>query len=268
MKKIFISHSSKDVSFVEHVIDLLEIMGIKSKSIFCTSFEGYGVALGESFLERIKKEINEDVIMIFILSNNYYESVFSICEMGAAWVKTDHHIPILIPPFNYEEMQGVIPSAHGMKINEPQKYNSLKKIIEDLFELEPIDSSVWERKRNSKIELIDQLLSKKPNSFEVKKSNPNKGNSNIDDNYYANRDEEIKERAVIEWPDDFNMQLHYIKGEKEAIQSLINSVPEGIDNDVFNKIREQGRIEWPNDFKMQLHYEKGQIESIRKLKSM
>ena len=40
-----------------------------------------------------RDEINEDVLMVFVLSNNYYSSTISICEMGAAWVKTKHHIP-------------------------------------------------------------------------------------------------------------------------------------------------------------------------------
>lgn len=126
MDKIFISHSSLDSKYVEKIIDLLEIIGIPSEKIFCSSFEGYGVELGKNFLEHLKSELNNDVLVIFILSKNFYSSVVCLCEMGATWVKTNDHIPILIPPFNYDDMKGVIPTTHGMKIDDKERYNSLK----------------------------------------------------------------------------------------------------------------------------------------------
>jgi hypothetical protein len=43
------------------------------------------------------------------------------------------HIPILIPPFEYSDVKGVIPTIHGMKIDEKERYNSLKDIIEKEF---------------------------------------------------------------------------------------------------------------------------------------
>jgi TIR domain len=268
MKKIFISHSSKDKLIVEQLIDVIELIGVKNNSIFCSSFEGYGVELGENFLDRIKNEINEEVIMILILSKNYYESTICICEMGAAWVKTDKQIPFLIPPFDYNDAKGVIPLIHGMKANEREKYNSFKKLLEEFFQLEPIDFSVWERKRNNIIEAINELINKKQSSFEDKSSKTHQHKAIEINDYYENRDEEIKQRAKIEWPDNFEMQVHYIKGQKEAIQDLIKLHPADIDEYQFNEIRKQGRLEWPNSFDMQLYHEKNQIESIRKLKSM
>jgi hypothetical protein len=267
MKKIFISHSSIDKQIVEQLIDLFEIIGVDNKSIFCSSFEGYGAMLGENFLDRIKNEINEEVLMIFLLSKNYYNSTISICEMGAAWVKTKHHIPLLIPPFDYNDVKGVIPLTQGMKVNEIEKYNTLKKKIEQLFEIESIEFTIWERKRNNIVAKINEIIkeSSKPTSTtqhtEAKKTRTS-------DNYYDERDGEIKERAKIEWPNDFNMQVHYIKQQKDAIETLRTSIPNDIDEGIFTKIREQGRQKWPNSFTMQVHYEKQQIESIQNLNRM
>lgn len=267
MNKIFISHSSNDKLIVEQLIDLFEIIGVDNSSIFCSSFEGYGVMLGENFLDRIRDEINEDVLMVFVLSNNYYSSTISICEMGAAWVKTKHHIPMLIPPFGYRDVKGVIPLTQGMKVNELEKFNTLKKMIEQLFEIESIDFAIWERKRNNIIANINQII-KENSSPTSKEQSTNAKKKRTSDNYCEERDLEIKERAKVEWPNDFNMQVHYIKQQKEAIETLKTSIPQDIDESVFAKIREQGRQEWPNDFTMQVYHEKQQIESIRNLNKM
>lgn len=147
-KKVFISHSSIDKNFAGNMIELLEAMGVSSNQIFCSSFEGYGIPLGEQFLERIKNELNNEVLVLFILSENFYNSPICLCEMGATWVKTNNHIPILIPPFEFSDVKGVIPKIQGMKINEKVKWNLLKENVESFFEIERINTSAWERKRD------------------------------------------------------------------------------------------------------------------------
>lgn len=148
VNKVFISHSSSDSTIVEEMIEILETVGLRSEQIFCSSFEGYGIDLGENFLERIKTELDSNVLVIFILSRNFYASPISLCEMGATWIKTREHIPVLIPPFDYKDIEGVIPLTQGFKINEPLKLNLFKQKIEELFGLDPIDFSTWERKRD------------------------------------------------------------------------------------------------------------------------
>jgi hypothetical protein len=160
VEKVFISHSSKDVALVEELINMLEGMGVKPKQIFCSSFEGYGVELGQDFLQRIKDELNNQVLVLFVITNNFYNSPISLCEMGATWVKTSKHIPIVVPPLKYEDVKGVIPLTKGLIINEPQKWNSLKEQIERWMEIEHVDTSIWERKRNNIIEVINSKLEK------------------------------------------------------------------------------------------------------------
>lgn len=155
--KIFISHSSEDKDIVENVIDLLEDIGISSNQIFCTSFEGYGIQVGENFLETIKSELNSNVLVLFILSNNFYKSPVCLCEMGATWVKTNKHIPILIPPLEYSEVKGVIPLTQGLKINNPQSLTSFKEVIEKDFKLDPITINTWDRKKERFIKTIDKI---------------------------------------------------------------------------------------------------------------
>lgn len=156
--KVFISHSSSDKSFVEELIDLLETIGLESTQIFCSSFPGYGIDLGEDFLTRLREELNERILVLFVLSKNFYDSPISLCEMGATWVKTNEHIPILIPPFSFKDIQGVIPLTQGFMIDDSLKLNLFKNKIEETFALNPIDYSTWERKRDRALTRIKIMI--------------------------------------------------------------------------------------------------------------
>jgi len=158
--KIFISHSSSDKQFVEELIDLIETVGLESNRIFCSSFPGYGIDLGENFLERIKDELDENILVLFVLSDNFYKSPICLCEMGATWIKTNEHIPILIPPFDFNDIQGVIPLTQGFRINDKLKLNLFKEKIEKLFNLQTIDNSTWERKRDRVLNRIENMVTR------------------------------------------------------------------------------------------------------------
>lgn len=157
--KVFISHATKDKNIVEELIDILELIGVESNQIFCSSFEGYGIALGENFLDRIKNEISEEALVIFVLSENFYSSKVALCEMGATWVLAREHIPVLIPPFDFKDVEGVLPLTQGLKINDEMKINSLKEKLETLFSINlSMNQSTWERKRDRIIARINNKI--------------------------------------------------------------------------------------------------------------
>lgn len=158
-KKIFISHATADKEIVELLIDLLEDIGLKSNQIFCSSFEGYGIPLGENFLDRIKHELASDVMVLFMITNNFYESKVCLCEMGAAWALSKGHIPIVVPPLSYSDIQGVIPLTQGLLINDVPKLNSLKEKLELDFEIQgKISANIWERKRKKFVESLNKYI--------------------------------------------------------------------------------------------------------------
>ncbi|MCX8129081.1 MAG: toll/interleukin-1 receptor domain-containing protein [Clostridia bacterium] len=158
MNKIFISHSSYDKSYVGYLIRLLEDMEVPSGKIFCSSFEGYGIPLGEYFIERLKEELNENVLVLFLLSNNFYRSPICLCEMGATWIKTNMHIPILIPPFGFDDMKGVVSNTQSMAINDRPKLNSLYNQVRKFFSINEFDINRWERRRDTFIFEVNKLI--------------------------------------------------------------------------------------------------------------
>ncbi len=269
LNRIFISHSSLDKKIVEKLIDVLEAMGVPSNTIFCTSFEGYGIQLGTDFLDKIKQELDGKVLVLFLLSNNFYSSVVSLCEMGATWVKTNHHIPILIPPFEYHDVKGVIPTTHGMKINEKEKLNSLKERIEELFDVNINTHNIWERKRDKILKEIKEILDSKGQQNEMITGESNNESNRVPviiDSEMAKQ--KIKEKSKVEWPDDFEMQLDFIQRQNAAITKLENHNPIDIDMEDFNLIRRKAQENWIDDFEMQLDQEQRQVESLRRLKKI
>ncbi|TON15932.1 hypothetical protein CGH62_27000, partial [Vibrio parahaemolyticus] len=118
---------------VEEIIELLEAIGVESNQIFCTSFEGYGIELGENFLDAIKNELSSDSMVLFVLSENFYASPVCMCEMGAAWVLSKEHIPLVVPPLSYSDIKGVLPLTQGMVLTDTMKLNSFKEKIEKTF---------------------------------------------------------------------------------------------------------------------------------------
>lgn len=158
ISKIFISHSSEDKKIVSEIVHLLSLIGVKDSSIFCTSLDGYGIPLGENWLEKLKSEISGEVIVLFVLSENYFQSRVSLCEMGASWVLSKKHVPILIPPVEFKDIAGVIPLTQGLRIGDKHKWTQLKTQLETLFNLSPKGPQIWETRRDEILERIEKLL--------------------------------------------------------------------------------------------------------------
>ncbi|WP_419238680.1 toll/interleukin-1 receptor domain-containing protein [Photobacterium leiognathi subsp. mandapamensis] len=159
INKVFISHASKDAEVVEEIIELLEAIGVESNQIFCTSFEGYGIELGENFLDAIKNELSSDSMVLFVLSENFYASPVCMCEMGAAWVLSKEHIPLVVPPLTYSDVKGVLPLTQGMILTDAMKLNSFKEKIEKTFNISnKLSFSTWERKRDRVCNRLGKVL--------------------------------------------------------------------------------------------------------------
>ena len=164
--KIFISHSSLDVEFVSDLVDLLEDIGIRKNQLFCSSVPGYGIPLGEDIYEYLRKEFqNYDLHVIFVLSENYYNSVASMNEMGAAWVLQYKYTTILLPGFDFPQIKGAInPRTIGLKLDAEggdivkEKLNELKNTIVEEFHLSQMSDIRWEKKRDNYLKNINKNI--------------------------------------------------------------------------------------------------------------
>ncbi|PEX84078.1 toll/interleukin-1 receptor domain-containing protein [Bacillus cereus] len=168
LNKVFISHSSLDKEYAKLVVKFLKEIGFSSKQIQCSSLEGYGVPADGDILEWMKDGLTSDVLVLYVLSKNFYESSPCMCEMGATWVQTKTYIPIVIPPFRFEEIKGVIPSSKkAYKINDIEGLSSIKTTLEEKFNLEPISVNIWMEFLKDYQSIIGPLIDKSINETSI-----------------------------------------------------------------------------------------------------
>lgn len=95
---LFISHAEKDSKIVEAFVKLLYDIPIPGKNMFCSSISEIGVPIKEYIYDYLRNMLgSEQVIPIFMLSDNYYSSVACLNEMGAVWVKQKDYYLFLLP---------------------------------------------------------------------------------------------------------------------------------------------------------------------------
>lgn len=182
-KKVFISHASNDKPFVQLIVNLLEDIGLSETEIVCSSIPGYGIPLGKDIYDWLSEQFqNCDLHIIFILSDNYYNSVACLNEMGAAWVLKQKYDTVLLPEFDFPQIKGAInPQQIGIKLDSDctelnQRLNELKDSLIDEFKLQSLSAAKWERHRN---EFVNKIAFVSEEICDDETSNDSKSQSSI-----------------------------------------------------------------------------------------
>jgi hypothetical protein len=137
--KIFISHSSKNKLLGEKLVDLLRNIGLKENEIIFTSNIAYGIPIGQNIFNWLKSQISEKPFVIYLLTEEYYQSIACLNEMGAAWIIENKHAAIFTPDFNLsskEFQSGALdPREIGFYINDEERILSFIHILAEYFEI-------------------------------------------------------------------------------------------------------------------------------------
>ena len=159
--KIFISHASKDKNYVSCIVKLLEFIGLRQEQLFCSSVPGYGIPLDEDIYDYLRQQFQEyNLHVILVLSDNYYQSVACMNEMGAAWVLRNDYTTILLPGFEFKKIEGAInPRKIALKLDGDsddvkEKLGQLKDKLLKEFGLLPLPEVRWEKQRDEFISVI------------------------------------------------------------------------------------------------------------------
>lgn len=166
-KLLFISHAEKDSRLIEKFVDLLYDIGVPEKFMFCSSISEIGVPIKKDIYEYLHNLLDsEQVITIFMLSDNYYASAACLNEMGAAWMKQSDYFTFLLPGFEFSKIRGAInPDKRGISLqyksdrelhNLKEELNQFREQIIDILYIEKRKN--WERKRDNFIEQIQKIV--------------------------------------------------------------------------------------------------------------
>lgn len=161
--KIFISHATNDAAYVEKLVTLLEHIGLQKEHIFCSSIPEYGIPLGKDIFDYLKNEFQEhNLYVIFVLSDNYYNSAACLNEMGAAWILQSSYQAILLPGFEFKNINGAInPRNISFRLDKNKdrrhRTNELKDSILNYLKVQQSNKEMWERHRDNFFDEIDLL---------------------------------------------------------------------------------------------------------------
>jgi len=150
-KKVFISHSSKNKKIVEEFIELIETIGLDNNQLFCSSIKGYDIPAGKQIYEYLRQELNEDILSLLIISNDFYESKTCMCEMGAIWVQAKKSIPIIVPPLSYNnlEPEGIFRHIKSVLLTDRDDLDKIKDEVCSHLDIKQPEQYKWERHRDS-----------------------------------------------------------------------------------------------------------------------
>ena len=167
IKKIFVSHCSKDKYISNKFVDLIKVIGVKNEQIYYTSYEETGAEYLEDCFDRIEQEFNEnELLVIFMISRDFYKSEVCMAETGATWVLCKkNYIPVILPPYQYNNIIGVIRSTqNSLLLDSPDISVKLEKFKENIEEFLGIEDKVsnaeWTRNKEEFINYIKEQVDK------------------------------------------------------------------------------------------------------------
>jgi len=254
---IFISHSSSDVDIAKHLIEIVrKAFNISSEKIRCTSVPGYKLKAGANTDEQIKREIFSSKAFIGLLTRDSFSSTYVLFELGARWGADLPLIPLICDKAGTALLNGPIKNINALSAIDSSDMLQFLHDLGDSLNLEPENPSGY----IDDIEMLKKLILGSETFVEKPKTAELVENSSIESI--------IKIQSEIEWPDDYEMRLHYIENQRAAVDRLKKGKPDDLTDQEFERIRLRAEKEWPLDFEMRLHEEEKQIESLRKLKKI
>jgi hypothetical protein len=84
--KIFVSHSSRDASLAEAVVDLVQsALNLPANEIRCSSVDGHRLPVGVNTESKLREEVNAATVVIGLVTPSSLVSAFVMFELGARW---------------------------------------------------------------------------------------------------------------------------------------------------------------------------------------
>lgn len=131
--RIFISHSSHDISAVGRVVKLIEAaLVVESGGIRCTSLPGYKLSPGSRTSDTVRREIAQAKAFVAIITRKSSASAWVLFEMGARWGLDKRIVLLLGPGIQASVLRGPVREYSALSCsNRPE----LEQLLEELARL-------------------------------------------------------------------------------------------------------------------------------------
>jgi hypothetical protein len=209
--RLFISHAVADGPVVKAFVDLLESgVGVPPNNIFCASIKGQGILPGSDFKSSIHMNLNNATTVLALISENFYNSAFSMCELGGCWLQAKDLIPILIPPVRYADMKAVISGIQATRIDSSEDLDELRDELAKRLGITPLPTPRWNDRRNDFTAKLADNLKLIPDSPVVARDRLEKAESVI-------REHELSAKQTREE----NLRLQQIISEVKKLKDVV-----------------------------------------------
>ena len=224
-KNIFVSHAVADVPVVKAFVTLMEAgIGVSPKAIFCTSIKGQGIKPGADFKSSIHKSLGSASTVVALISENFYNSPFCMCELGGVWLQSKDFIPILLPPVRFADMKAVLVGLQALRIQSAEDLDELRDELAERLEIEPLPTPRWNEKRDEFLKVLKGCLKKIPPSPPVPRTHLENAKKET-----AEYETSLKEaRAEIERLEALNGKLKKAK-DAEAVSKILAEDMEAVE---------------------------------------
>ena len=98
---IFLSHNSSDSKYGDMLRDFIVGLGVKNNQLIYTSHALHKIPMDKNIYDYLRMNINSEIFMIILWSNDYLEIPACLNEMGAAWVVQSDYTNIYVPTFSF-----------------------------------------------------------------------------------------------------------------------------------------------------------------------
>ncbi|WP_238916828.1 toll/interleukin-1 receptor domain-containing protein [Clostridium sp. YIM B02555] len=166
LKKIFLSHSSKDKKIVSYFMDdiLIGVLSFSHTDIFYTSGDGTKIESGENWRDSIKENIAQCEVIILFITPNYKQSEVCLNEMGAAWASGKKVLQLIVYPITYNNIGVIMDVSQIEKLNDETSLDRVRDTIQEIFKGREFDikSDRWTNKKQEFLLKLENYFEENP----------------------------------------------------------------------------------------------------------
>jgi hypothetical protein len=174
---VFVSHAHCEARLAKLFVQMLVAAGIPPSRIYCTSQAARGVRAGRAFEPDIRKMLWNASIIIVLISPDYLERSFCLCELGGAWALDGRDRDLLIyryPTVTTAELPGVIAARNCVALDDRDKLDELYNLVAERVET-PAKPRRWAASRAAFLSALDARLRGWPRLREIRDQLPRDG---------------------------------------------------------------------------------------------